>query len=164
MRLASVMRRTMRHAFVRVKPGRRNSSCDPFHLTELLLAKNKEKLKIGAPGERCFMTSYEFEHFVLPRFLEPLLAGLLLAAAFHASAQAAPEPVPMRSYVISVHDGYGVLECLTQSKDCGKFVADSWCETHGHRRALAYGRAEDITGATDATTPEPVAATVTCGE
>jgi len=109
------------------------------------------------------MTNYEFERLVLPRMIAPLLAGLLLAAVYHNSAQAAP---PARSYVISINDGYGLLECLTQDRECGKIVADSWCESHGHGRALTFSRAEDITGATSVSTrtPEPAAAIVTCGE
>jgi hypothetical protein len=112
------------------------------------------------------MSNYELERLVLPRLIAPLLAGLLLAAAFHNSVQAAPAAPALRSYVISIHDGYGVLECLTQDRECGKIVADSWCEAHGHGRAVSFGRAEDITGATAvvARTPEPTAATITCGE
>ena len=113
------------------------------------------------------MTHYEFEHSMLPRIVAPLLAGLLVAAAYHNVAQAAPASPPLRSYVISDHDGYGILECLTQEKDCGKIVADSWCESHGHGPAIAFGRAEDITGATTVSTrphPAMIAATVTCGE
>jgi hypothetical protein len=111
--------------------------------------------------------NYDFERSVLPRVIAPLLGGLLLAAAYHNSTLAAPRPSPLRSYIISDHDGYGVLECLTQNQDCGKIVADAWCESHGHGAALAFGRAEDITGATSISTrrqSEPAAATVTCGE
>jgi hypothetical protein len=113
------------------------------------------------------MSIFEFEHSVLPRIFPPLLAGLLIAAAYHSSSQAAPAPAPLRSYIISDHDGYGVLECLTEKEECGKIVADSWCESHGHGPALAFGRAEDITGSTSVATPrrsQPAAATVTCGE
>jgi hypothetical protein len=109
----------------------------------------------------------EINSSILPRIVAPLLAGLLLTAAFHSSSQAAPAASAHAVYIVSVHDGYGVLECLTQQNDCGKIVADSWCESHGHGPALAFGRAEDVTGsipvearrrsATDA-------ASVTCGD
>jgi hypothetical protein len=47
-------------------------------------------------------------------------------------------------------DGYGVNECLTSGEACGSLVAQSWCESNGFRRLVAYRKAspEDITGAT----------------
>jgi hypothetical protein len=82
------------------------------------------------------------EDSILPRIIAPLLAALMAAAAFQGRAEAAPAH---QIYVISDTEGYGVVECLTQKRDCGKIVADSWCEAHGHGAAVAFGRADDIT-------------------
>ena len=49
------------------------------------------------------------------------------------------------TFVIPANDGYGLGECLTGGKPCGRIVADAWCEAHGQGPARAFGRAEDIT-------------------
>lgn len=109
------------------------------------------------------MTKYESS--ILPRLLAPLLAGLLVSAAYHSNAQA---DTAAATYVIADQDGYGMLDCLIQKSDCGKIVADSWCEAHGHGPARAFGRAEDITASTETKTPrqsaESGAALVACNE
>jgi hypothetical protein len=114
------------------------------------------------------MTIRPIEHSILPRILAPLLAGLLFTAVWHTSSQAAPARVNRIDYVISDHDGYGLVECITQQKDCGKILADSWCESHGHGQALAFGRADDMTGSVPTNSsrqhPGSEAALVTCGE
>jgi hypothetical protein len=51
------------------------------------------------------------------------------------------------SFIVSAADGYGVNECIQTGADCGRIVADAWCEAHGHAAAKAFGRADDITGA-----------------
>jgi hypothetical protein len=108
----------------------------------------------------------KFDASAWPRIIAPLLAGLTLAAAYQNNSQAAPAARP--SYVISEHDGYGVIECLTQKKDCGKIVADSWCEAHGHGPAAAYGRADDITASIETQSPTAPRgsgdAIITCSE
>lgn len=111
------------------------------------------------------MFSTDFQRVVLPRLAIPLLGGLLLAAA-QGGARAAE--AAKNVYLISGHEGYGVVECLTQRKDCGKIVADSWCESHGHGPAVAYGGAEDVTSAIgSASSRRPLtaeAAVVSCGD
>lgn len=111
------------------------------------------------------MLSIEFQRFILPRIAVPLLAGLVLAAS-HGQARAAADAHGV--YVIPGHDGYALVECITQKKGCGKIVADSWCESHGHGPAQAYGRADDITGSVGAAAAsvklDADAAVVTCGE
>ncbi len=89
----------------------------------------------------------KYEGSVWPRILAPLLAGLLISAAYHSGAQA--DHGSNAAYVISDQDGYGLLECLTHKSDCGKIVADSWCEAHGHGAAKAFGRADDVTASID---------------
>ncbi|HZY13089.1 MAG TPA: hypothetical protein VFE89_10100 [Beijerinckiaceae bacterium] len=51
---------------------------------------------------------------------------------------------PPATFVIPANDGYGLGECLTGGKPCGRIVADAWCEAHGRGPARAFGRAEDI--------------------
>ncbi len=90
------------------------------------------------------MTFVEFEHRVLPRIILPLMAGLVLAAiAGRSQVQAADR----NSFVINDNEGYGITECLTNGTACGRIVADAWCEAHGHGQAVAFGRADDVTGA-----------------
>jgi hypothetical protein len=68
--------------------------------------------------------------------------------------------------VISDSEGYGVVECITQNRECGRIVADSWCEAHGHGMAKAFGRADDITASIGSSAPRPEqgAAIVACNE
>ncbi len=71
------------------------------------------------------------------------------------------------SFIIAANDGYGVQDCLGEGGECGRVVADAWCEAHGHGAALAFGRADDVTGAirvaaTPAEGAEPYV--VTCGD
>ena len=85
------------------------------------------------------------------RILAPLLAGLVLASAAQQSSRAAPAEDNV--YTIA-DDGYGLGDCVAQRKECGKAVADAWCESHGHGAALAYGSASEVTGAIAANTKE----------
>ena len=111
------------------------------------------------------MTFSEFEHGLLPRIAVPILAGLLVLAASQHNAAAAPA----RTFVISPAEGYGIQDCLSDGRACGKVVADAWCEAHGHGAALAYGKAEDVTAAIPKDSgldakPDPKALLVSCGE
>jgi hypothetical protein len=90
------------------------------------------------------MSFVEFEHKVLPRILLPLMGGLLLLAAFGRTNVQADE---RHTFVISDSEGYGITECLTSGSSCGRVVADAWCEAHGLGAALAFGPADDVTGA-----------------
>lgn len=87
----------------------------------------------------------EFACFFASRVLTPLLGGVLLAACWQSVPRAASLDRPRVTYVISDQEGYGILDCLTQKRVCGKIVADSWCGAHGHGPALAFGPAEDVT-------------------
>jgi len=71
------------------------------------------------------------------------------------------------SFIVAANDGYGVQDCLGEGGECGRVVADAWCEAHGHGAALAFGRADDGAGAisvaaTPATGAEPYV--VSCGD
>ncbi len=88
-----------------------------------------------------FILSSKIESSLLSRIAAPLVAGALLSLALDARAKASPE-----TFIVA-DDGYGVMECLENKTDCGRIVADSWCESHGHGPAQAYGRADDMTAA-----------------
>ncbi len=85
----------------------------------------------------------------------PGLAGLILSMAFVLPSRAA------ESYTIPANEGYGIGECMQSGNDCGRVMADSWCEAHGHAHVLAYGTDEDVTGtikASETTVPALVSA------
>ena len=53
------------------------------------------------------------------------------------------------TFLIPASDGYGVADCLMGGNECGKIVANAWCEAHGFSRADHFGLAiEDVTGST----------------
>ena len=59
-------------------------------------------------------------------------------------------------FIIAAADGYGVEDCLAEGGECGRIVADAWCEAHGHGPALAFGVADDVTGAISGGAAAPV--------
>jgi hypothetical protein len=104
-------------------------------------------------------------HRFIARTGLPLLAFCALAAGLNR--------VPVRAesattFVIPANDGYGLGECLTGGKPCGRIVADAWCEAQGRGSARAFGRAEDITASiANASTRDaaaPGSIIVSCGE
>lgn len=82
-------------------------------------------------------------HFRSSTAVLPLLAGLVLWAGAPGPGRAAEG----RSFIVAANDGYGIQDCLGEGGECGQVVADAWCEAHGHGAALAFGPAEDVTGA-----------------
>ena len=115
--------------------------------------------RVQIPSVSGFMSFIEFEHRVLPRILLPLMAGLLLLAAAGRSGVQAQE---RKSFIINDTEGYGITECLASAKSCGRVVADAWCEAHGHGVSVAFGRADDVTGAVkqDTAKTEPQVQTI----
>ncbi len=72
-------------------------------------------------------------------------------------------------FLLPPTDGYGIAECLTGDRECGKIVANAWCEAKGFARAASYGAASptEITGsvagrASDASKEPPLV--ITCAE
>jgi len=53
------------------------------------------------------------------------------------------------TFIISANDGYGLGDCLAQGNECGRIVANAWCEAQGFARAASFGVAqpEEFTGA-----------------
>lgn len=83
--------------------------------------------------------------------LSALLSFALLTAATGAFA-VGPDAAPKveKTFLIPSGEGYGVGECLTDgSSECGRVVADAWCEAQGFASAGTFGVAaqDEYTGA-----------------
>ncbi|MBX9761158.1 MAG: hypothetical protein K2Y29_20440 [Beijerinckiaceae bacterium] len=87
----------------------------------------------------------------------PLLLALgaaLAAAALAGPAAAQGAGLPRGVYVIPA-GGYGVDECVAKSAECGRVVANAWCEANGHGKVKAFGSASDITFSAGAAVKAP---------
>ena len=61
------------------------------------------------------------------------------------SVSASPRPPRAgqgHAFTVAANDGYGVQDCLGESGECGRAVADAWCAAEGRGAALSYGRAD----------------------
>ena len=97
----------------------------------------------------------------------PAVIPLLLALPLAGSPAGQGEAAAGHAFIISAATGYGVEDCLGEGGDCGRVVADAWCEAHGHGAAISFGRAEDVTGAIALTQNGVKPQTpfvITCGE
>jgi hypothetical protein len=85
------------------------------------------------------------------------MAGIAAAITMSTGAETEARPKP-RDFVIAGSDGYGTQDCLATKTDCGRIVADAWCESKGFKRALAYRKlgAEEVTGSTGSASSKPV--------
>jgi hypothetical protein len=93
------------------------------------------------------------EDFTMRRTIA--LSGFLSMLGFAAASLIVDAPsranIVKATFVIPASDGYGVADCLTGGSDCGRIVADAWCEAQGFSRAETFGiAAEEVTGSTDA--------------
>ncbi len=82
-----------------------------------------------------------------------ILAVSVTAVTIYASSGAESEAKPkQRDFVVAGSDGYGTQECLAAQSNCGRIVADAWCEAKGFKAALAYRKLDrdEITGSTNA--------------
>ncbi len=70
------------------------------------------------------------------------VAGFSVAGSF-ATPSRSQESV---NYTISNNDGYGIADCMQSGTDCGRVMANSWCEAHGYAHALAYGSSQELAG------------------
>jgi hypothetical protein len=62
------------------------------------------------------------------------------------------------AFLIPAADGYGVADCLTApGSECGRVVADAYCEAQGFAKSASFGRAaaEDLTGTVETATVRP---------
>ncbi|GAU80600.1 hypothetical protein [Bosea sp. BIWAKO-01] len=96
-----------------------------------------------------------------------VVAGLSLAVLPTSKTVAASND--QRIFLIPASDGYGVADCLSsKTSECGKIVADAWCEAQGFAKATAFGIAsrEDFTGSVSKpviTEPAEQPLSITCG-
>ena len=95
-----------------------------------------------------------------------ILGALLLAGALASSIASPARAIGTHTFVIAGADGYGVEDCLSEGGDCGRVVADAWCEAHGHAAAVRFGRADDVTGGIARPDRAPIAQTIfiTCAD
>jgi hypothetical protein len=82
------------------------------------------------------------------------LVGLLgmigggLSLAVVPSSRTVAAPNTEKTFLIPASDGYGVADCIATKAECGKIVANAWCEAQGFAKATQFGVAsrEDFTG------------------
>ncbi|HYA74148.1 MAG TPA: hypothetical protein VEF36_13430 [Roseiarcus sp.] len=94
------------------------------------------------------------------RIAAPLtLAGFVLCAAQLDGGRAGEA----HSFIVAANDGYGIQDCLGEGGECGRVVADAWCQANGHGAALTFGRTDKVSlAATPGEGAEPYV--VTCGD
>jgi len=100
-----------------------------------------------------------------------VLAFSVVLASAAASFTLLPEAINAAeagdaTFLVPANDGYGVGECLATGGECGRVIADAWCETQGYVRAVAFGpsASQDLTGSlqTVSTTSAQRPVAVTC--
>lgn len=95
----------------------------------------------------------------MPRIVMSLAVALLVASTatfmLASGPQTGTQAVAAASggpnvFLIPQADGYGMSSCLAEGSECGKIVAQAWCESKGFPRVASYGLASatDITGST----------------
>jgi len=60
---------------------------------------------------------------------------------FGVSESRATEP---RTFMVAAASGYGLEDCLSEGGECGRVVADAWCEAHGRGAALKFGLSNEV--------------------
>jgi hypothetical protein len=77
----------------------------------------------------------------------PAILPFFLAAALGVALLQPGRASEGNTFIIAAAEGYGVEDCLAEGGECGKVVADAWCEAHGHGAAISFGAADDVTDA-----------------
>src|SRR5579863_2435703 len=98
--------------------------------------------------------------------LWPALLFAVALAAWSGPAMAAKAGAA-QSFILAASDGYGVQDCLAEGGECGQAMADAWCQSQGHSRALSFGPSDDVTGAISKSTAAKIetgAYVITCGD
>jgi len=86
---------------------------------------------------------------------------LTLALALPSTCEIDPgKAAEASTFLIASTVGYVVEDCLGEGGECGRVVADAWCEAHGHGAALDFGQ-QTAPGAA-LTGPPPYF--ITCGK
>lgn len=61
------------------------------------------------------------------------------AVSFSVVPAAAPRAKSEQSvFLLPPSDGYGIADCIAQNKECGRIVANAWCESKGYAKAAAF--------------------------
>jgi hypothetical protein len=81
------------------------------------------------------------------RELLPAILAFFFVAAPALDATGQARAADGNTFIIAAAEGYGVEDCLAEGGECGRVVADAWCEAHGHGAAISFGLASDITNA-----------------
>lgn len=71
------------------------------------------------------------------------------AVSFSVVPSAAPRAKSEQSvFILPPSDGYGMADCIAKAGECGRIVANAWCESKGYAKAAAYSVVSptDITG------------------
>lgn len=95
---------------------------------------------------------------------------LLLSSCFilGLSLNGFAKPLEIRSFIIPESEGYGVADCLSGGihSECGRIVANAWCESQGYAKATGFGQADatDMTASIGASQSKPAgkALIITC--
>ncbi len=72
------------------------------------------------------------------------LIAVFLGGFVAVSSFAAEEPnlaqnlTETRDFLVAGGDGYGTSECLATASNCGRIVANAWCESKGFAKAVNY--------------------------
>jgi hypothetical protein len=77
----------------------------------------------------------------------PAVLPFFVIAALGAGQTVQVQAAEGHTFIIAATDGYGVEDCLADGGECGRVVADAWCEAHGRGPAISFGLADDVTGA-----------------
>jgi hypothetical protein len=77
----------------------------------------------------------------------PAILSFFLAAGLGLAAMEPGRAADGNTFIIAASEGYGVEDCLAEGGECGRVVADAWCEAHGHGAAISFGVADDVTDA-----------------
>lgn len=96
------------------------------------------------------------------KFLE--IGFLALSLLGVASVTGPARAQASHDYEIAANDGYGLEDCLAGGAECGRVVADAWCEAHGHGHALAYGLSSAMTGLATHVSTADEAYVIKCGD
>ncbi len=96
-----------------------------------------------------------------------LVALLMISSqsvnAAQEEVQAAPAAAETHEFIVAGGDGYGTSECLASTSHCGNIVANAWCESKGHAKAVSYRlAARDETTASTGSSRVEQAFVITC--
>ncbi|MGL4441074.1 MAG: hypothetical protein ACRCUE_17570 [Bosea sp. (in: a-proteobacteria)] len=71
------------------------------------------------------------------------------AVSFSVVPSAAPRVKSEQSvFLLPPSDGYGMADCIAENRECGRIVANAWCESKGYAKAASFSLVSptEITG------------------